>query len=93
MKSIPTLLRYADLKARGVVSSRQQLKNLVEKYGFPPGRLLSANTRVWTDEEYAAWLDSRPTKGAKAPLRGNAAALKAKSEGKKAREADNEVAA
>ena len=34
------LLRYADLNDRQIVKSRAQLKNLIEKYGFPPGRML-----------------------------------------------------
>ena len=58
------LLRYADLKDRQIVKSRAQLKNLIEKYGFPPGRMLGPNTRVWDEEtEIAAWLDSRPVAG------------------------------
>jgi hypothetical protein len=69
------LLRYADLKDRQIVKSRAQLKNLIEKYGFPPGRMLGPNTRVWGEEtEIAAWLDSRPIAGP--PPRGAAKAGK-----------------
>jgi hypothetical protein len=42
------LLRYRDLKARGIVASWAQLKRLQDHYGFPLGRMLSPNTRVWS---------------------------------------------
>lgn len=54
-----TLLRMADLQARGVVRSRQQLKNLVADHGFPPGFLLSPNVRVFDEAEVEAWIASR----------------------------------
>jgi hypothetical protein len=41
------LLRYRDLKARGVVNNWPTLRNLIAKSGFPPGRLLGPQTRVW----------------------------------------------
>jgi hypothetical protein len=47
----------------GVVSSWAQLKKLQTNEGFPLGFLLGANTRRWTDEEFHAWLASRPTAG------------------------------
>ena len=56
----PTLLRFADLKARGIINSWPSLRKYVDHYGFPPGRKISPQTRVWTDEEVAAWLASRP---------------------------------
>lgn len=54
------LLRYADLKERGVVRSRMTLARWTASEGFPPGRLLSPSCRVWTEAEVAAWLASRP---------------------------------
>ena len=54
-------LRYADLKARGVVNSRANLSNWIKKYGFPPGQLIGPNSRVWTEAEVEAWLAIRPT--------------------------------
>jgi hypothetical protein len=57
---LPTFLRFADLRASGLVRNRAQLKNLIAKQGFPPGRLISANTRAWTLAEVTAYLDSRP---------------------------------
>jgi hypothetical protein len=62
MTAFNPLLRYRDLKARGVANSRAQLKRMVELYGFPPGRLLTPNTRVWTIDEIDGFLASRPTK-------------------------------
>ena len=53
-------VRYADLKARKIVNNRQTLANWTRDEGFPPGRLLGPNTRVWTEEEVAEWFDARP---------------------------------
>jgi predicted DNA-binding transcriptional regulator AlpA len=55
-----TYLRYSELKARGVVKNRTQLKHMIDSYGFPRGRLLSPNVRVWTDTEVDEYIDSRP---------------------------------
>jgi hypothetical protein len=61
--STPTLLRFRDLKEQKIVANRMTLKNWIEHEGFPPGRMLAANTRVWFLDEIAAWLDSRPVGG------------------------------
>lgn len=53
-------LRFADLKQAGIVSNWVTLRNWIENEGFPPGRLLGPNTRAWTDEEIAEYLNSRP---------------------------------
>ena len=45
------LWRFSDLKARGLVNSRAQLKLMVELYGFPPGKMLTPNARVWVADE------------------------------------------
>ena len=58
--ALPKIYRYNDLKARAVVRSRVQLKNLVEKQGFPRGRMLSPNSRGWYEFEIIEWLESRP---------------------------------
>jgi hypothetical protein len=55
------LLRYADLKERGIVKSRAQLKQMIDNYGFPSGKLISPNVRTWTTEEVAAYYDACPT--------------------------------
>ena len=54
-------VRFRDLKARGIVDSWPQLNNLIKKYGFPRGRMLSPNVRAWDEEkEIEPWLASRP---------------------------------
>jgi predicted DNA-binding transcriptional regulator AlpA len=62
------LLRFADLRAMGFVRNWPQLDRMQERHGFPVGRLISSNCRVWTEEEVEKWLEHRPV--AKAPLRG-----------------------
>jgi predicted DNA-binding transcriptional regulator AlpA len=54
------LLRFSDLKARGVVRNWVTLRNWIESQGFPPGRKLGPNTRAWTADEVEAWLAIRP---------------------------------
>jgi hypothetical protein len=58
-----SLIRFRDLKARGIVNNWPSLKNLVEKAGFPPGRMLSSNCRTWTEEEVDEWYRNRPVEG------------------------------
>jgi predicted DNA-binding transcriptional regulator AlpA len=53
------LLRFSDLAQYGV-NNWPTLKRWIAKEGFPPGRYLAANTRVWMQEEVRAWFDSRP---------------------------------
>ena len=57
-----TLLRFRDLKDRGIVRNHPTLMRWITKQGFPPGRWLGPNSRVWTEDEMEAWLRSRPTK-------------------------------
>lgn len=57
---IPVLLRYADLKARKIVNNRPQLRRLQQLHGFPLGKMLSPNTRVWTEDEILHWFETRP---------------------------------
>ena len=55
-------VRFADLKARGIVKNRTTLKDWIEKLGFPRGQMTGPNTRTWDDEtEINPWLASRPT--------------------------------
>jgi predicted DNA-binding transcriptional regulator AlpA len=59
--SLPNkLLRFGDLKRIGLVGNRPTLKRRIESQGFPPGRLLGPNTRVWTEGEIELWFVSRP---------------------------------
>jgi predicted DNA-binding transcriptional regulator AlpA len=57
------LLRFADLEARNIVHSWPQLKRLVEKHGFPKGRMISPNIRAWDEAEIDEWFKSRPSGG------------------------------
>ena len=55
------MLRFADLKARGIVSNWPTLKLWIEKENFPPGIKLGPNSRAWPEAEVEEWLASRPT--------------------------------
>ena len=52
------LLRFKDLACVGI-RNHPTLKRWQESQGFPKGRLLGANTRVWTPEEIEAWWNSK----------------------------------
>jgi predicted DNA-binding transcriptional regulator AlpA len=54
------LIRYTDLVAKGVVNSRMTLKRLIDSQGFPPGVLITPNSRAWREEEVDAWIAARP---------------------------------
>ena len=53
------LLRFNDLKERGIVSNWPTLRRLLERAGFPPGIRLGAQARAWPEAEIDAWLESR----------------------------------
>ena len=55
------LLRFPDLKARGIVNNWMTLRRWIEREGFPPGKKIGPNTRAWTEAEIEAWLQSRAT--------------------------------
>ena len=57
-----SLLRFRDLKDRKIVTNHVTLKRWIEGEGFPPGRMLGPNTRVWREDEIEAWIMSRPSK-------------------------------
>jgi predicted DNA-binding transcriptional regulator AlpA len=59
--ALEPLLRFADLKKLGIAHSYTQINRMVASVGFPPGRLLSRQCRVWTESELRKWLDSRPS--------------------------------
>ena len=63
------LLRFADLRERGIVNSWPQLKRLQDLHGFPPGRMLSPNVRAWAESEIDKWFELRPVENTQ-PLKG-----------------------
>lgn len=60
---LPLLLRFSDLKARGIVTNWVTLRRWVEEQGFPPGMQIGPHKRVWVESEVAEWLSSRPIYG------------------------------
>jgi hypothetical protein len=58
---LPTLVRFEDLRQRGIVSSWAGLRHLQLHAEFPLGKLLGPSSRAWTTKEIADWLASRPT--------------------------------
>jgi len=54
------LLRFSDLKARGIVGNWVTLLRWIEREGFPPGIKLGPHSRAWREDEIEAWLSSRP---------------------------------
>jgi predicted DNA-binding transcriptional regulator AlpA len=67
--NLPRYHRYCDLRDAGIVKSWQQLRRMIEQWGFPAGRLLSPNVRAWTPEEINTWHASRPTERKSMPQR------------------------
>jgi hypothetical protein len=61
------LLRYKNLKERGYVNSRNQLKALIKRCGFPPGRHFSDRIVTWEEDEVISWYESRPFAGGPEP--------------------------
>jgi len=57
---LPTLVRFEDLRQRGIVTTWAGLRHLQVHAGFPLGRLLGPSSRAWTIDEVNAWLTSRP---------------------------------
>jgi hypothetical protein len=57
------LLRFKDLRDRGIIGNWPMLKRRIERDGFPVGRMIGPNTRVWIEEEIEKWVKSRPIAG------------------------------
>lgn len=53
-------LRQADLEQLNISRSASQTKQLIDRYGFPPGIMLSPKIRGWAEDQVAAWLAQRP---------------------------------
>jgi hypothetical protein len=60
-ENVSYYLRFADLQARGIVTTWQGLRHLQLHQGFPLGRLLGPSTRAWSADEINGWLSTRPT--------------------------------
>ena len=71
-----TLLRFAQLKERNIVTSREQLANMIKRDGFPAGRYLTPNCRTWSEDEIAKWYSTRPVELAPAQREQKKASLK-----------------
>jgi predicted DNA-binding transcriptional regulator AlpA len=61
MSNTKALIRFKDLKARGICDSYAQLGHLIERHDFPCGFYLGSNTRVWRESDVEDWLMNRPT--------------------------------
>ena len=68
MEASIKVLRFADLKAAGLVTNWPQLKRLVQNYGFPPGYLLTPACRVWDYDGVEHWKRSRRDAAERRPL-------------------------
>jgi predicted DNA-binding transcriptional regulator AlpA len=68
---LPSYCRFHDIREAGVADSWQQLGRMIDHEGFPPGRLLSPNIRVWEIDEIKRWMASRPTARKVIPPRKN----------------------
>jgi len=59
MEMSKVFLRFADLKARGILGNWMTLRRWIEREGFPPGVKLGPNTRAWSESEIEEWLAGR----------------------------------
>ncbi len=53
------LIRYHQIKQRGIVRNRMTLKRWIDGQGFPPGIKLGPNTRAWYESDVEAWVEAR----------------------------------
>lgn len=56
------LLRFHDLKARGIVRNRMSLSRWQKNNGFPRPIQLGPNSVAWSEDEVNAWLAARMSK-------------------------------
>jgi len=57
------LLRFKDLRERGIIANWPMLKRRIERDGFPVGKMIGPNQRAWIESEVDSWVKSRPTAG------------------------------
>jgi predicted DNA-binding transcriptional regulator AlpA len=60
-----TVLRFHDLKARGIVRCWPTLLAWIKHENFPAGFQLGPHSRAWLETDVIAWLRSRPVAGEK----------------------------
>jgi len=53
------LVKFAELRTRGIVTNRPTLKRWIAREGFPRPMILGANSLAWSEAEVEAWLASR----------------------------------
>jgi predicted DNA-binding transcriptional regulator AlpA len=53
------LLRFDDLRARGIVSNWMTLARWIQNEDFPPGLRLGGRLRAWRAVDIESWLASR----------------------------------
>jgi hypothetical protein len=61
MDEIEQHYRFVDLKRKGLIGNWPTLRHLQKVHGFPAGKKLGGNMRVWTAREVNEWLASRPS--------------------------------
>jgi predicted DNA-binding transcriptional regulator AlpA len=59
-KQLRPILRFADLKARRIVTNWSTLKRLTDHHGFPRGFMIGTCQRCWFESDIASWIESRP---------------------------------
>lgn len=57
---VTQVMRFADLKAQGIVNNRATLSRWIKRHGFPSGFLLGPNSRGWFAHDVENWLSDRP---------------------------------
>ncbi len=57
------LLRFPDLKARGIINNWPTLRRWIERENFPVGFRIQ-NTRFWTEQSINDWIASRAREAA-----------------------------
>jgi predicted DNA-binding transcriptional regulator AlpA len=53
------VIRFSDLKERGVVNNRATLSRWIKRSNFPCGFLIGPNSRRWYEHEIDEWLCRR----------------------------------
>jgi predicted DNA-binding transcriptional regulator AlpA len=76
------LLRFADLKRRHIVNTRQTLENWIKEGRFPKGIMLGRNTKAWHEHEVEDYVRLCAA-GERPPARGAALARKLASDSRK----------